>query len=161
MGDFDDQWLAERGRAVTDVSPPAPLLARLKFVASLVAADAAPHAPASVRSDFRAAVVHRLLWRGESRGVRSLKIEGDLVVGRSPSCGLVLADSRVSRRHCAFSISGTTLYLRDLGSANGTWRNGRRIEGVVGLRDGDVLEVGGQMVAYVRSQHRSAIRKAP
>jgi two-component system, NtrC family, response regulator GlrR len=43
-----------------------------------------------------------------------------VVVGVSPECDLVLADPRVSRRHCEVALTGRGVILRDLGSKNGT-----------------------------------------
>jgi transcriptional regulator with PAS, ATPase and Fis domain len=43
-----------------------------------------------------------------------------VVVGSSPECDLVLADPRVSRRHCQVELSARGVLLRDLGSKNGT-----------------------------------------
>ncbi len=38
-----------------------------------------------------------------------------LVIGRLPECGVVLADSNVSRRHAEFRRAGDTVVLTDLG----------------------------------------------
>ena len=43
-----------------------------------------------------------------------------VVVGSSPECDLVLADSRVSRRHCEITLTERGVLVRDLGSKNGT-----------------------------------------
>jgi pSer/pThr/pTyr-binding forkhead associated (FHA) protein len=68
-------------------------------------------------------------------------LEGDLVVGRDPSCGLVIADRQVSRFHARFSRSGDGVILEDLGSKNGTFCNGTRLEEPVVLSDGDLVQV--------------------
>jgi two-component system, NtrC family, response regulator GlrR len=54
---------------------------------------------------------------------------GRLIVGRDPTCDLVLADERVSRRHAALDVvdDGRTV-LRNLASRNGTFVDGRRVE---------------------------------
>ena len=54
-------------------------------------------------------------------------VAGRLVLGRSPSCQLVLGDDTVSRRHAELRIVDGIWMLRDLGSSNGTWVNGRRV----------------------------------
>jgi hypothetical protein len=72
-------------------------------------------------------------------------VDARLVIGRSSACHLVLADDTVSRRHAALSVEGGRWLLRDLGSSNGTWLNGRRIvESEV--RPGDVLHLGGARI---------------
>jgi transcriptional regulator with PAS, ATPase and Fis domain len=42
-------------------------------------------------------------------------------VGTDPDCDLVLADKRVSRRHCELKLTDRGVFLRDLGSKNGTF----------------------------------------
>src|SRR5262245_13999822 len=44
-----------------------------------------------------------------------------IVVGTSPECDLVVADPRVSRRHCEIALTAEGIVLRDLGSKNGTF----------------------------------------
>src|SRR5262245_29922903 len=68
-----------------------------------------------------------------------------LLIGRSSTCQLVLADDTVSRRHAELRVEEGRWLLRDLGSSNGTWVNGRRvIEAEV--RPGDLLHLGGAAV---------------
>jgi hypothetical protein len=50
-----------------------------------------------------------------------------IVVGRSQDCELVLRDTSVSGRHARLSWRGDKILLEDLGSANGTWVDGKRI----------------------------------
>ena len=66
---------------------------------------------------------------GEERGT-SVEVNGDaLVVGRDEQCELVLSDARVSRRHARIeSHADGRTSLHDLGSGNGTWVNGERVE---------------------------------
>ncbi|HWE36784.1 MAG TPA: FHA domain-containing protein [Isosphaeraceae bacterium] len=64
------------------------------------------------------------------------------VVGRHPGCDAWLESRRVSRRHCCLVRAEGEVFVRDLGSTNGTWINGHRVdEGR--LRPGDELAVGG------------------
>lgn len=44
-----------------------------------------------------------------------------LTIGSSPDCDLVVADERVSRRHCELRLTEQGIVLRDLGSKNGTF----------------------------------------
>jgi pSer/pThr/pTyr-binding forkhead associated (FHA) protein len=62
-------------------------------------------------------------------------------VGRSPDCDIVLRDDSVSRRHVEIAVRGGVCALRDLGSCNGTYVNGRRVARAR-LRRGDVLRLG-------------------
>ena len=52
---------------------------------------------------------------------------GRLVLGRSSGCQLVFADDTVSRRHAELRMVHGRWILRDLGSSNGTWVNGRQV----------------------------------
>lgn len=60
-----------------------------------------------------------------------------------------LDDGRLSRRHCAITASGRGLHVRDLGSRNGTWVDGRRVE-QAGLDPGTVLSVGSLLMISAR-----------
>ena len=52
-----------------------------------------------------------------------------LLVGRHPSCDIILVSSRkVSRIHCCIAQAGNRLLIRDLGSTNGVSVNGANIE---------------------------------
>jgi pSer/pThr/pTyr-binding forkhead associated (FHA) protein len=62
------------------------------------------------------------------------------LVGRSRACEVCLDSSRVSRRHCCLAFRDCEVFVRDLGSTNGTWINGRRVERGC-LRPGDILGI--------------------
>ncbi len=65
-----------------------------------------------------------------------------VVVGRSDEADVCLGDAWVSRSHCEIDVVDDSLVVRDLGSRNGTFVNGSRIE-VSPLLPGDELMVGG------------------
>src|SRR3954470_16813138 len=62
------------------------------------------------------------------------------LVGRDRACEVCIDSSRVSRRHCCLATGHGEVFVRDLGSTNGTWINGRRIDKGL-LRSGDVLGI--------------------
>jgi FHA domain len=64
-----------------------------------------------------------------------------LLVGRDPCCDARIDSLRISRRHCCLSRHGDEITVRDLGSVNGTWINGRRVESGR-LRPRDELSIG-------------------
>ncbi|CUU54049.1 ABC-type multidrug transport system, ATPase component [Parafrankia irregularis] len=80
-----------------------------------------------------------------------------VVIGRAPECDVVLGDPLVSRRHAELRRSGTEWKIVDLGSWNGTFVNGRRIEQQAPLAAGDIVGIGhallhlqnGTLVEYV------------
>ncbi|MCS6884314.1 MAG: adenylate/guanylate cyclase domain-containing protein [Acidobacteriota bacterium] len=55
---------------------------------------------------------------------------------------LVLSDNQVSREHCVITKRSTNYYVRDLGSANGTFVNGERISAERLLSEDDIIQVG-------------------
>lgn len=68
-------------------------------------------------------------------------IEHDMVVGRDETCDIVIADRQVSRFHARVSPDELGVRLEDLGSKNGTFHNGTRLDEPVILSDGDVVQV--------------------
>lgn len=71
-----------------------------------------------------------------------LPIEGELLFGRGSECDIRLKDSEVSRKHATIYVEGRTLYVRDEGSANGTFVNEERIESPTPLSSGDQIRLG-------------------
>jgi diguanylate cyclase (GGDEF)-like protein len=70
----------------------------------------------------------------------------DLTVGRSHDCEVRLDDQGISRRHCRFRrAEDDSCFVEDLGSTNGTYVNGKRIEGVR-LDPGDRVQIGADVV---------------
>lgn len=53
-----------------------------------------------------------------------------LIVGRSPDVDIVLNDNNISRKHCEFWRTSEGVAVRDLGSTNGTFVNGHKIDAV-------------------------------
>lgn len=65
-----------------------------------------------------------------------------LLIGRNPDCDVVLSASRkVSRNHCLIACVNEKLFIRDLGSTNGVWINGHRVEREGRIRAGDELSI--------------------
>ncbi|MDT0381278.1 DUF1707 and FHA domain-containing protein [Streptomyces sp. DSM 42041] len=65
-----------------------------------------------------------------------------LSIGRAPGSMLRLTHHTVSRAHAQLRHTGAGWSLRDLGSSNGTWVNGRRVTGSVAVRPGDHVQFG-------------------
>ena len=64
------------------------------------------------------------------------------IVGRDESCGLKLTDKRISRRHFEIRRSGDHIWIRDLGSTNGTYVNHKKIKQAELLEPGDTISIG-------------------
>lgn len=73
---------------------------------------------------------------------RSFSISREMtVIGRRQDCDLMIPLGEISRKHCRIIREGDTLRLEDLGSSNGTFHNGRRIQEII-LSPGDTVQVG-------------------
>jgi pSer/pThr/pTyr-binding forkhead associated (FHA) protein len=64
------------------------------------------------------------------------------LVGRGQQCHLRPVSALVTEQHCALVMKDGRAFLRDFGSANGSFVNDRRVTGEYGLRNDDVLTVG-------------------
>lgn len=92
-----------------------------------------------------------------------------VVIGRDPSCDIVIPDTDVSRNHCALEQRDGAWFVSDLGSTNGTRVGDARAlaEGVTPIRSGDHLRIGGVVfkffdgsnveVLYHEEIHRMAV----
>ena len=84
--------------------------------------------------------------------------EGKFIIGRSSECDLVLASSRISRRHVEIEKLGDEVSFRDLKSATGTKLNGRQmVSGVI--RDGDVLVLGWTCLTFFKELDEKELEK--
>lgn len=80
--------------------------------------------------------------RGPDLGARFLLDQESTIAGRHPAVDIFLDDVTVSRKHADFRRSGTAFTVQDLGSLNGTYCDGVRIDSAVELRDGAEVQVG-------------------
>jgi len=73
---------------------------------------------------------------------RSFSVTRDMtVIGRREDCDLRIPLSDVSRKHCRMILNGDAIKVEDLGSSNGTYVNGERVQQAE-LTPGDTLQVG-------------------
>ena len=92
----------------------------------------------------------------------SVELGERLSVGRSPKNDLVLEDHSASRHHAEIRHLGRGRYrVSDLGSANGTWVNGRRLTVPRELRDGDQILVGRVLLRFVAPAPIGAAEDSP
>ena len=122
--------------------------AQLKPVPVAVAAPAAPTAAApapAARSTLRLKVIEPAAARGQV-----FEVGEEVTLGRSPGCGVALQDSTVSQVHARLFRQGSTLWIEDLGSTNGTWVNKAKVSAPVTLKRGDRVAVGGTVLEVGR-----------
>lgn len=72
----------------------------------------------------------------------------DVVVGRSSELDMVLVEEMVSRRHAKITVTRAKISIQDLGSTNGTFVNGERVQ-VAELREGDRILIGTSILKVV------------
>jgi pSer/pThr/pTyr-binding forkhead associated (FHA) protein len=79
----------------------------------------------------------------------ALLADGDTIIGRDPRSEVWLDHSGVSRRHAHIRIAGAERpVLTDLGSTNGTFVHGERVDKPTPLADGDLIKVGSVTVKF-------------
>ena len=92
--------------------------------------------------------VHYLVVvEGEQLGTRK-EIPASMTIGRDTSCRLRFQDPGVSKVHCRVQLDGQRVVVRDLGSTNGSYVEGRRIADAVELHVGGLLQVGAQVLLH-------------
>jgi hypothetical protein len=89
--------------------------------------------------------------RGPNAGARFLLDADVTTVGRHPNADIFLDDVTVSRRHAQFLRSGTSFQVKDLGSLNGTYFDGVRIDTAL-LSDGAEVQVGKFRLTFYASR---------
>jgi hypothetical protein len=94
--------------------------------------------------------------RAEGKGLYILNEDGDTekidkdiyIIGRSSKCDLVINSVKVSREHAIITRERGEYYIEDLGSANGTWYKGEKIEKMK-IRDGDEVFICDEKFKFV------------
>jgi phosphatidylserine/phosphatidylglycerophosphate/cardiolipin synthase-like enzyme len=69
--------------------------------------------------------------------------QGTTSLGRAEENDIVISDALVSRQHATITLDQGGCTITDLGSGNGTFVNGERIQGSAVLRLGDIVDLGG------------------
>ena len=91
-----------------------------------------------------------------------------MVIGRSPDADVRIVDDGISREHVELLVEGERVLIHDLGSTNGTYRNGVRVE-TEAISDGDKISLGSTTIlkfsyqdgideAYEQRLYHSAVR---
>ena len=89
---------------------------------------------------------------------QSYPVSGSVTLGREAGNAITLADNQLSRRHARFDASPGGLTVTDLGSANGVYVNGQRVNGSAVLRPGDTVGAGSSLF---RVEAEAALDFAP
>ena len=71
-----------------------------------------------------------------------------IYIGRGSENDVVLDDHSVSRKHCAIESRGGNQYqIKDLGSLNGTFINGKKVKGTEVLKKNDQIHIGHYLIS--------------
>jgi pSer/pThr/pTyr-binding forkhead associated (FHA) protein len=89
--------------------------------------------------------------RGPNVGARFLLDADVTAAGRHPDADIFLDDVTVSRRHTEFLRHGTAFEIKDLGSLNGTYFDGVRIDTAL-LTDGAEVQIGKFRLTFYASR---------
>ena len=125
--EVDDSLLGEEGQATSMELP--------NIAASLGGIQSPARAPAPIVATHRAEVSEP---GTQTPGGRALVLLADgreldrvikdrFLIGRGKHCDLIINSGKVSREHAAITREGSTWFIEDLGSSNGTWFDKRRI----------------------------------
>src|SRR3954468_19483398 len=98
-----------------------------------------PSSPPSGEPGSAAASVPGLLVRS-AKGEYRLRADTTYRIGRDPTADVVVADPRVSWTRAQLGVDAAQWVLTDLGSSNGVFLGGQRVEGVV-LTDESVIRL--------------------
>ncbi|NLD46674.1 MAG: FHA domain-containing protein [Clostridiaceae bacterium] len=86
----------------------------------------------------------------EMKVEESYILDNNLTIGRAMGNRITIADPFLSGQHAVFDISDGSCSLKDLGSTNGTFVNGKKLENApVVLNDGDRIRIGQLDFIYV------------
>lgn len=78
-----------------------------------------------------------------------LKLDKQVVIGRSSELDMVLVEDMVSRKHAKISVAEGRITIEDLGSTNGTFVNGEKVK-QARLKEGDRILIGTSILKLVQ-----------
>jgi predicted component of type VI protein secretion system len=100
-------------------------------------------------------------WLVDQDGVHDLKM-GLNTIGRMEDNDVPIVDGSVSRRHCAIVVHATSgCELHDTASKNGTFVNGKRINGPTALRAGDQIRLCDRQFTFLSGDHKPSVLDDP
>jgi hypothetical protein len=110
------------------------------------AAETVTEAPAT--HDKPGPIPTLVVKRGPNAGSSFVVSSDRVTIGRHPDSDFFLDDITVSRRHAEIRREGDIYTVKDVGSLNGTYLNGQRMEAAE-LHSGDELRVGKYVIVFV------------
>jgi hypothetical protein len=84
-----------------------------------------------------------------------LRMEREIVIGRSSDLDMVLVEDMVSRKHAKISTQSGQIVIQDMASTNGTFVNGEKVK-KMRLKEGDRILIGTSIIKLVAMDPSSA-----
>lgn len=84
-------------------------------------------------------------------GQRTFELRARNTLGRHPDNTIQVLDKIVSKEHCIIELRGAEFFLKDLGSLNGTYVNGQRVDGEIRLTEGAEISLGQTRGHFIRA----------
>ncbi len=91
---------------------------------------------------------HSLIFVGGDRNSERMPMLKRITIGRKDFNNICLPSLQVSGEHCEIYFENEQFIIRDTGSINGTFVNGRKVRNHVILKHGDMITVGETMLAF-------------
>jgi pSer/pThr/pTyr-binding forkhead associated (FHA) protein len=119
-----------------------------------VAVGAADDAPTQINQKDKTLLIpeNKRIYLEISKGTEAGKayqiLKPVVTIGRGSQADIQLSDAAISRKHCVIEISAEQAVLRDLGSTNGTFVSGQRIDFAY-LRDRGEFDLGSTTIRYI------------
>ena len=124
--------------------------------------------PGTVKAQTSRDQAYLIVLAGSAMGEMFKITRDQTIIGRGQQAHIRMMDEGVSREHCEIQIEGGAMILHDLGSTNGTFCRGVRVDRHV-LEDGDKILVGSSTVlkftyhdsldeVFQRQMYESALR---
>ena len=115
--------------------------------------------PARERNDPAAVRVHLVVSSPHPSRIYDLVQGKTLIVGRSSDVDVTVDDSLVSRIHMQVERREKQVLVKDRGSANGTWVNGKMIDDTFFIRPGDEVKIGSTVLTIVEASALPVFRR--
>ena len=93
-----------------------------------------------------------IIKTGKQRGKTIPLPDSEIVIGRDENCRIRLEANGISHRHCCLKKTANGWMIEDLGSRNGTFLKGERIEKELLLKYGDIFSTGPVEFQFVEQE---------
>ena len=95
----------------------------------------------------------------DSRAREFLLLKDRVTVGSDEASDFIIRDETISRRHAILTFQAGRLEVKDLGSTNGTFLNGKRIIGISAFDKGDRIRFGTVILFSCEMHHQHRLDK--